>query len=389
MPDTASRTNDAPADSNCPHPPRARRGCLRAERLRRRRDRRRSAEGAARRVHERGDELRSAVLRRRGDRRHHRSHLRVDAGLRLPRPPGEARAAHAGRDADRRGWRRHVHVPAEAGNHFTPDPGVQGQAARAHGRRPGLRVEAPARSGGQEPVAVAASRARSIGATKPARRHCKPESSITTRRLPGIEVVDRYTLRIRLKEPDLRFLYAFAIPNTAAVAREVVEAYGYDIGAHPVGTGPYMLAEYRRSSKIELVANPGYRDDDIRSGRAGAAGIRIDRGRARGPKASVSPAGSRSRSSRRARPCGSRSLKRELDLLDRPSRELRRRGARPAASCGPSSPRRASGTRSCCGRTRAGRTSTWRTRSSAATRRKRSRCAARSAWATTSTSTSA
>ncbi len=77
--------------------------------------------------------------------------------------------------------------------------------------------------------------------------------------LPGIEVVDRYTLRIRLKEPDLRFLYAFAVPNTAAVAREVVEAYGQDIGAHPVGTGPYMLAGYRRSAKIELVANPGYR----------------------------------------------------------------------------------------------------------------------------------
>ena len=33
--------------------------------------------------------------------------------------------------------------------------------------------------------------------------------------IPGLEVVDRYTLRVRLKEPDLRFLYVFAIPNTA------------------------------------------------------------------------------------------------------------------------------------------------------------------------------
>ena len=78
--------------------------------------------------------------------------------------------------------------------------------------------------------------------------------------IPGIEVVDRYTLRIRLVAPDLRFIYVFAIPNTAAVAREVVEAYGRDFGAHPVGTGPYMLGEYRRSAKIELVANPNYRD---------------------------------------------------------------------------------------------------------------------------------
>jgi ABC-type transport system substrate-binding protein len=78
-------------------------------------------------------------------------------------------------------------------------------------------------------------------------------------RIAGLEVVDRYTLRIRLKEPDLRFLYVLAVPNTAAVAREVVEAYGNDLGAHPVGTGPYRLGEYKRSSKIELVANPGFR----------------------------------------------------------------------------------------------------------------------------------
>jgi ABC-type transport system substrate-binding protein len=78
--------------------------------------------------------------------------------------------------------------------------------------------------------------------------------------IAGLEVVDRYTLRIRLKEPDPVFLYALAVPYTAAVAREVVEAYGLDFGAHPVGTGPYVLSEYKRSSKIVLVANPGYRE---------------------------------------------------------------------------------------------------------------------------------
>ena len=77
--------------------------------------------------------------------------------------------------------------------------------------------------------------------------------------LPGLTVVDRYTLRIRLTAPDLRFPYVLAVPNMAAQAREAVEAYGLDIGAHPVGTGPYMLGEYRRSARIELVANPSYR----------------------------------------------------------------------------------------------------------------------------------
>src|SRR4030095_4057760 len=78
--------------------------------------------------------------------------------------------------------------------------------------------------------------------------------------IAGLEIVDRYTLRIRLRKPDLRFLYVFAIPNTAAVAREVVETYGRDFGAHPVGTGPYMLGEYQRSAKIMLVANPAFRE---------------------------------------------------------------------------------------------------------------------------------
>ena len=77
--------------------------------------------------------------------------------------------------------------------------------------------------------------------------------------LPGLEVVDRYTLRIRLTVPDLRFPYVLAVPTTSAQAREVVEAYGADIGAHPVGTGPYTLGEYRRSARIVLVANPDFR----------------------------------------------------------------------------------------------------------------------------------
>jgi len=77
--------------------------------------------------------------------------------------------------------------------------------------------------------------------------------------IAGLEIVDRYTLRIRLVSPDLRFPYVLAVPNIAAQAREVVEAYGADIGAHPVGTGPYMLGEYRRSTRIVLVANPTFR----------------------------------------------------------------------------------------------------------------------------------
>ena len=77
----------------------------------------------------------------------------------------------------------------------------------------------------------------------------------------GLEVVDRYTLRIRLKATDYNFAYILAMPSTGAAAREVVDFYGLDIGSHPVGTGPFMLArdEYKRGSKIVLLANPAYR----------------------------------------------------------------------------------------------------------------------------------
>src|SRR6187431_206874 len=79
--------------------------------------------------------------------------------------------------------------------------------------------------------------------------------------MPGLEVVDRYTLRIKLVAPDLRFPYVLAVPYLGAVAREVVERYKLDLGAHPVGTGAFRLAEYKRSARIVLERNPDYRGE--------------------------------------------------------------------------------------------------------------------------------
>jgi ABC-type transport system substrate-binding protein len=78
--------------------------------------------------------------------------------------------------------------------------------------------------------------------------------------IAGLETPDKYTLRIRIKEADYNFLYIFATCQTAAISREAVEKYGADIGAHPIGTGPYMLTEWKRSHKIVLSANPNYRE---------------------------------------------------------------------------------------------------------------------------------
>ena len=52
----------------------------------------------------------------------------------------------------------------------------------------------------------------------------------------------------------------------AAVAREVIEAYGDASGwamANPVGTGPFRLEEWRRGQRIVLEANPNYREESL------------------------------------------------------------------------------------------------------------------------------
>ena len=76
----------------------------------------------------------------------------------------------------------------------------------------------------------------------------------------GVRTIDRYTFRVRLGVADPRFVYLLADPvYMGAVAREVVERYGDDIGAHPVGTGAFGLKSWRRGSRIELERSPTFR----------------------------------------------------------------------------------------------------------------------------------
>lgn len=80
--------------------------------------------------------------------------------------------------------------------------------------------------------------------------------------IEGIRALDRYTIQFKLEEPRPRFLYSLADGSiVGAVAREVVEKYGDKIMEHPVGTGPFKLSEWRRSSKIVMVRNPDYREE--------------------------------------------------------------------------------------------------------------------------------
>lgn len=79
--------------------------------------------------------------------------------------------------------------------------------------------------------------------------------------VPGLELLDRYTVRIRLTKPNYNLLYYMTDARFGAQAREVVEHYGKEIGAHPVGTGPYRLADWKRSSKTILEAHANFREE--------------------------------------------------------------------------------------------------------------------------------
>jgi ABC-type transport system substrate-binding protein len=81
------------------------------------------------------------------------------------------------------------------------------------------------------------------------------------REIDGVRALDRYTVRFMLKEPRPRFIETLAGGDLyGAVAREVVEFYGDRLDEHPVGTGPFKLVQWRRSSFLAFERNPDFRE---------------------------------------------------------------------------------------------------------------------------------
>ncbi len=79
--------------------------------------------------------------------------------------------------------------------------------------------------------------------------------------IEGLQAPDRYTIRMKLKAPRPRLIELLANNSQmGAVAREVAERYAADLMAHPVGTGPFRLVQWRRASLMVLERNPTYRE---------------------------------------------------------------------------------------------------------------------------------
>ncbi|OQA31631.1 MAG: Heme-binding protein A precursor [Betaproteobacteria bacterium ADurb.Bin341] len=85
--------------------------------------------------------------------------------------------------------------------------------------------------------------------------------------LQGVEKIDRYTFRIRLKGKYPQFLYWLAMPFFAPVPREADRFYSQPgmqeknltLDWWPVGTGPYMMTGNDPNRRMVLKKNPNYR----------------------------------------------------------------------------------------------------------------------------------
>jgi peptide/nickel transport system substrate-binding protein len=73
------------------------------------------------------------------------------------------------------------------------------------------------------------------------------------------EVLDDYTVRITLKEPYAPFLIYMSPGSLSPVSPDAVKRLGKDFGRAPVGTGPFMIKEWRAKDHVTLVRNPNWK----------------------------------------------------------------------------------------------------------------------------------
>jgi ABC-type transport system substrate-binding protein len=147
-----------------------------------------------------------------------------------------------------------MHV--KAGIHFTPDPAFKGHPRELtaedyvyslkrwldpNSKRGGAPITAALIVGGRE----ALDEAKKSGRWD------------LDRPIEGLRALDRYTLQLKLTEPNYPVIEGYL--TLGAVAREFVEARGGDLRTYAVGTGAYRLKEFKRGSRIVLEANPDYR----------------------------------------------------------------------------------------------------------------------------------
>jgi ABC-type transport system substrate-binding protein len=170
-----------------------------------------------------------------------------------PKPVPRTAVAFPAMSADRKTWT----VKIKPGIFFTDDPAFKGKPRELVAQDYVYSIERyldPNLRGGGEPQAsdlIVGMKALVDAARKPG---AKMDYDAT---VDGLRALDKYTLQLKFNEPN--YPVAVSLLMVKAHAREVVEAANGDIQARPVGTGPYLLKEWQRGSRVVLEANPKYR----------------------------------------------------------------------------------------------------------------------------------
>jgi peptide/nickel transport system substrate-binding protein/oligopeptide transport system substrate-binding protein len=74
----------------------------------------------------------------------------------------------------------------------------------------------------------------------------------------GIEVIDKYTLRITLTQPFAPFMSLLTMTAAYVVPQEEVKIQGSDFSFRPAGTGPFILKNWAHNTELTLSVNKNY-----------------------------------------------------------------------------------------------------------------------------------
>jgi len=79
--------------------------------------------------------------------------------------------------------------------------------------------------------------------------------------ITSIDVIDDYTVRVNISKWNSEFMHNFASDTDCAliISPTAFEKNGEDwANTHPIGTGPYILKDYKPNQYLNLVKNPDY-----------------------------------------------------------------------------------------------------------------------------------
>jgi len=84
-------------------------------------------------------------------------------------------------------------------------------------------------------------------------------------RLTGVEdveVIDDYEVKINLEEPNSALLAMLTDSGNMIVPKEEVEGWGDEFGSHVIGTGPFILDDWKTDQQVNLTKNEDYWGED-------------------------------------------------------------------------------------------------------------------------------